>query len=66
MLLPAKALAEQAFQRVSFYRILNLLSRYRKSEARTVAGIFSNQYGDTGIATAKIILKYLLKIGRAR
>ena len=66
MLLPAKALAEQSFQRVPFYRFLNLFSRYRKPEARAVARVFTDQYGNTGVAPTKIILKDLLKFNRAR
>lgn len=62
----AKALAQQAFQRVTLYRFGHLFAGDRKTEARVVACILANQDRQASVANAKIILKYLLKLVRAR
>ena len=61
MLCLAEALAKESFQPVSSHRLRYLLTRYRKSKARTITLFFSNKDGNTGIGTAGIILEYLLK-----
>ena len=62
----AKALAQQAFQRVTLYRFRHLLAGDRKPEARVVACILADQDRQASVAAAKVILKYLLKLDRAR
>lgn len=66
MLCLAEALAKESFQPVSSHRLRYLLTRYRKSKARTITLFFSNKDGNTGIGTAGIILEYLLKFERSR
>jgi hypothetical protein len=66
MLVLTEAFAKQTFQRISLYRGRYLLSRQRKSQAGANTATFSNQDRNTGIATAIIFLKYLLKFDRSR
>ena len=66
ILLFAKAFPKQTFQRVAFYRFLNLLSCNCESEARAQTLVFAHQNGNTRITLAEIIFKYLLKVARAR
>lgn len=65
-LLFSKTLSKQTLQCIAFYRFVNLFSRNCESEARALAGIFTNQYRDSGIAASKIILENLLKFDCAR
>ena len=62
----AKALSKQPFQRISLHRGWYLFTCYRKSDTRAYARIFTNQKRDTVVANSNIVLKYLLKIDRAR
>jgi hypothetical protein len=66
MLLFSETLPKQSFQRISLYRGRNLLSCQRKTKTRMSAAIFSNQDRYAGVATAKIVLKNLLKFDRSR
>lgn len=62
MLVSAKTLAKQPFQRVPVYRFSDLLPGDGKSEARAVARIFRDQYRHPVVATSNIVLEYLLKV----
>jgi hypothetical protein len=66
MLRFAEAFAKQSFQLVALYRLGYLFTRYRKSEARSIAGFFTDQNRDAGVSTSKIVLKNLLKLGGPR
>jgi hypothetical protein len=66
MLIFAKALPKQPFQRIPFHRRWYLFSCYRKPEARAYTRISTYQDRDTGVTTSNIVLKNLLKIDRAR
>jgi hypothetical protein len=66
MLRPTKAFAKQSFQMVPLYRRRYLFSRYRESQARSVADFPSDQDRDAGIGTSKIILENLLKLESTR
>jgi hypothetical protein len=62
MLRFTKAFANQSFQLIPLYCCWYLLTRYRKSQARTVTGILPDQDRDAGVSTSKIVLKNLLKL----
>ena len=62
----AKTLANQAFQRISPDRGRYLFTRYRKSDARVISCILTDQKSDAVVANSNIVLKNLLKIDRAR
>ena len=66
MLISTKAIAEQALQFIAFHCLCYLFTRYRKTQTRTIASLFTNQDCNTGIAASNIILKYLLELERAR
>ena len=61
-----EAFAKQSFQLVPLYRCWYLFTRYRKSQARDITGLSSNQDRNTGISTSKIALKDLLKLESTR
>ena len=62
----AKAFAKQPFQRVTLHRFWHLFAGNRETETRVVALLRADQDRQAGVAAAKIILKYLLKLCRAR
>jgi hypothetical protein len=66
MLRLAKTFAKHPFQPVSPNRCWYLLARYRKSKARAVTRLVSDQDGYTGISVPGIVLKYLLKFESSR
>jgi hypothetical protein len=66
MLILTEALPKQPFQRISLHRCRYLLACQRKPEAGAYTAIFTNQNRNAGVATANIVLKYLLKIVRSR
>jgi hypothetical protein len=66
MLIFTEAFSKQPFQRIPLYRGWNLLSCQRKSEAGAFTALFSDQDRNARVATAKIVLKNLLKIDRSR
>ena len=66
MLRFAEAFPKQALQLVSTYRCRYLLARYRKPQTGEITLFFTYQDRDTGVSTAEIILKYLLKFESSR
>jgi len=66
MLRFTKAFAKQSLQLVPLYRRWYLFARYRKAQTRPVTGFSSDQDRNTGISTAEIVLKNLLKLESTR
>ena len=62
MSIPAKTFSKQPLQSISLHRCRYLLSGDRESEARAVAGVLADQYGNARVAAPNIVFENLPEI----